>query len=202
MSGNNQPNLAGWAAILTAIAAIITAIGFPSFFPNLITQIFGLDNSNIENIEQKDNLSENTNPESPDKFEQDQKSTNSTNEKASDNITVVDNIKYEFVNCQQSSQRIRCTISVTNQDGDKSLSIFAYKARIIANGEQYAGKLISFGSQSSFSSYTQTQLVKDISINLYINFDEISNSLSKIDLLEFSPSSSQSIQIKNIQLSR
>ena len=38
MSGNNRPNLAGWAAILTAMAAIITAIGFTDFFPDLVKQ--------------------------------------------------------------------------------------------------------------------------------------------------------------------
>ncbi|MDJ0590807.1 MAG: GUN4 domain-containing protein [Pleurocapsa sp. MO_226.B13] len=38
MSQNNSPNLAGWAAIIAAIAALITAIGFPNFFPDLVKQ--------------------------------------------------------------------------------------------------------------------------------------------------------------------
>lgn len=38
MSQDNQLNLAGWAAIITAIAALITAIGLPNFFPNLVNR--------------------------------------------------------------------------------------------------------------------------------------------------------------------
>lgn len=37
---DKNSNLAGWAAVITAIAALITAIGFPSFFPDLVKQIF------------------------------------------------------------------------------------------------------------------------------------------------------------------
>ncbi|MEM8806865.1 MAG: LCCL domain-containing protein [Cyanobacteria bacterium P01_G01_bin.38] len=33
---DKKPNLAGWAAILTAVAALITSVGFPDFFPDLV----------------------------------------------------------------------------------------------------------------------------------------------------------------------
>jgi hypothetical protein len=36
MSQDNKPNLAGWAALITAIASLITAIGFPVLFPDLV----------------------------------------------------------------------------------------------------------------------------------------------------------------------
>jgi hypothetical protein len=33
---DKKPDLAGWAAVLTAVAALITAIGFPNVFPDLV----------------------------------------------------------------------------------------------------------------------------------------------------------------------
>ncbi|MBW4483984.1 MAG: hypothetical protein KME14_15705 [Tildeniella torsiva UHER 1998/13D] len=33
-------NLAGWAAVITACAAVITAVGFPNFFPDLVKHYF------------------------------------------------------------------------------------------------------------------------------------------------------------------
>jgi hypothetical protein len=36
MSQDNKPNLAGWAALITAIAALITAIGFTDLIPVLV----------------------------------------------------------------------------------------------------------------------------------------------------------------------
>ena len=39
MSQNNRPNLAGWAAILTAIATLITAIGFPNYFLHIVGKL-------------------------------------------------------------------------------------------------------------------------------------------------------------------
>ena len=41
MSKTTKFDLAGWAAIITAIAALITSIGFPNFFPDLIKNILG-----------------------------------------------------------------------------------------------------------------------------------------------------------------
>lgn len=197
MSENNQPNLAGWAAILTAVAAIITAIGFPAFFPDLAKQFFGSNNPNTESIAQGDNSSNETNLESNDESEQEQKTRSLDSEKANKDV-IVENVKYKLINCQQSNQIIECSLSATNQAADRETRIRADNARIIADGEQYIAESISFGSHSSFSSSARTQLVKEISINLYINFGEVSNSLSRIDLLEFTPSYSKSVQIRDI----
>jgi hypothetical protein len=46
MSQDNKPNLAGWAALITAIAALITAIGFPNFFPDWVEQYLLKDKDN------------------------------------------------------------------------------------------------------------------------------------------------------------
>ncbi len=45
MSKTNDPNLMGWAAIITALATLITAIGFPSILPDLARQLLLKDNS-------------------------------------------------------------------------------------------------------------------------------------------------------------
>jgi hypothetical protein len=37
---DNKSNLAGWAAVLTAVAALITAVGFPDFLPDLVERVF------------------------------------------------------------------------------------------------------------------------------------------------------------------
>lgn len=37
---DKKSDLVGWAAVLTAIATLITAIGFPNFFPDLVKQTF------------------------------------------------------------------------------------------------------------------------------------------------------------------
>ena len=47
MSQDNKPNLAGWAALITAIAALITAIGFPNFFPDLVKTYLPQDKDNF-----------------------------------------------------------------------------------------------------------------------------------------------------------
>lgn len=44
MSQDNKLNLAGWAALITAIAALITAIGFPVLFPALVERFFSPPN--------------------------------------------------------------------------------------------------------------------------------------------------------------
>ena len=49
MSQTNNSNLIGWAAIITAFASLITAIGFPSLFPDLARQLWLKDNSTTEN---------------------------------------------------------------------------------------------------------------------------------------------------------
>jgi hypothetical protein len=61
MSETNNPNLVGWAAIITAIAALITAIGFPSFFPDLVKN--SLPSEPI--TQDKNPTSPNTNKEKP-----------------------------------------------------------------------------------------------------------------------------------------
>jgi tetratricopeptide (TPR) repeat protein len=38
--GDKKSNLAGWAAMLTAVAAFITALGFTDFFPDLVKRFF------------------------------------------------------------------------------------------------------------------------------------------------------------------
>jgi hypothetical protein len=43
MSQDNKSNLAGWAALITAIAALITAIGFPVLFPDLVNKFLLTD---------------------------------------------------------------------------------------------------------------------------------------------------------------
>lgn len=52
MSRNNSPNLAGLAAIITAIAALITAIGFPNFFPALVKDLIMLKDHQYKAHEQ------------------------------------------------------------------------------------------------------------------------------------------------------
>ena len=54
MNQNNSPNLAGWASIITAIAALITAIGFPNFFPDLVKRFLPKDS--IRNYRSYENV--------------------------------------------------------------------------------------------------------------------------------------------------
>ena len=64
MSQNNSPNLAGWAAIITAIAALITAIGFPNFFPDLVKQYLPQEKP-LPKAKNNNSTSSNTNKEEP-----------------------------------------------------------------------------------------------------------------------------------------
>ena len=44
-------NLTGWAAMLTAIATVLTAIGFPEFFPSVVERILSKSSLESQNIE-------------------------------------------------------------------------------------------------------------------------------------------------------
>jgi hypothetical protein len=68
MSQDNKPNLAGWAALITAIAALITAIGFPNFFPDWAEQYLlkNKDNSSTNlSKPQESNLPSTPKPSAP-----------------------------------------------------------------------------------------------------------------------------------------
>ena len=41
----DSPNLIGWAAVLTAVATVLTAIGFPEFFPSTVKQFLSRSSS-------------------------------------------------------------------------------------------------------------------------------------------------------------
>lgn len=205
MSGNNQPNLAGWAAILTAIAAIITAIGFPAFFPDLAKQFFGQDNSNPTITDQNGDLSNSTNPESQNNSEQDQESTNLPEVRANNNdkFVVIDDVKFESLGCQKSSQKIKCAVLATNQAVDRNLEIYTENARIIASGEEYIANYIGIGNIQTSGNYkTSKKLVQNIPIKIFANFDGMQSPLSNIDLLEIVPRRGNSIQIRDIRLSQ
>ena len=45
MSQNNSPNLAGWAAIITAIATLLGTFGISQFFPQLMIKILKIGNN-------------------------------------------------------------------------------------------------------------------------------------------------------------
>ena len=204
MSGNNQPNLTGWAAILTAIATIITAIGFPDFLPDLAKQFLQQENNNLSSVQQDKSLSDNKDDAKPsDHLEQDEELPDTFKNKTNHHDPIaIDEVEYEFVDCQQSSQRIRCTVIATNQAVDKSFRIHAKNSRIITSGEVYVAESVSLGNQTSFDSSTKTELVNDISINLYINFDRVDDQLTTLNLLEFEPSYSEPVQFRDIRLSQ
>ncbi|PSN15340.1 hypothetical protein C7293_07560 [filamentous cyanobacterium CCT1] len=47
-----QSNLAGWAAVITACAGVITAFGFPSFFPDLVKHYFTASSQQFSSLRQ------------------------------------------------------------------------------------------------------------------------------------------------------
>lgn len=205
MSGNDQPNLAGWAAILTAIAAIITAIGFPAFFPDLAKQFFGRDNSNPTITDQNGDLSNSTNRKSQNNSEQDKESNNLPEVRANNNdkFVVVDDVKFESLGCQKSSQKIQCAVLATNQAVDRNLEIYTRSVRIITSGEEYIANYIGIGNIQQLGSYqTSKKLVQNIPIKIFANFDGIQSPLSNIDLLEIVPHRGNPIQIRDLQLSK
>ena len=201
MSGNNQPNLAGWAGILTAIAAIITAIGFSDFFPDLVKQLLGQNNSNSIITNQNRDLSNEPSLE-PNNSEQTQKSPISLKEKTTDNnkFAVVNNIRFDLDNCQQSHQSIKCTISATNQTFDQKVRFFVSSASINIDGELYRAESAGLAGNTSPTTYSlEMYLAQDVPIKFYLNFEGIRSSVSNIKMLQIGLSK-KPIQIKDIDI--
>lgn len=110
-------------------------------------------------------------------------------------IQQVQSLIFELKECQKSTtsstlQNINCSFLVTSNQDKAKLYVYANynsdrRSRIVEGGKEFIAKKVNLGSNSG-SSRAENNLIKDIPIEITLTFEEVPQSLNKIDVIELS----------------
>lgn len=103
---------------------------------------------------------------------------------------ISDGISFALRGCQNKNEKLICQFSVSNQEEDRSLSIYAdYSSRssriIDFDGNQYLAKSIDFAGDRKKRSSSQN-VVQDIPLKVILTFEPSSSKLDQLALFEIS----------------
>ncbi|MEO1400008.1 MAG: hypothetical protein AAFV72_02005 [Cyanobacteria bacterium J06635_1] len=99
----------------------------------------------------------------------------------------VDSFVFDLQGCQRKNSTVLCSFLVTNEEGDKRLTIYgksSYRSRAVdPNGNQYISNNVDFGGDQR-SNYVENTLPENIAVKVELTFADVPETVSQFSILE------------------
>jgi hypothetical protein len=192
-------NLAGWIGLLTAVAAILGAIGFNQFFPDIVKRYI------VSTPQPSSSITPSTPTPTPTQLPDPSPTpiptpptptpTLPTPTSTPSNEREAGGLTFLLKGCRRSGSTVKCDFTVTSKSTINFGMMAWYNAVIDSEGKSYPGSLVDIGGRSANN--IGATIEPGINYALVLSFDNVPEQVNTAPLLKLG----NGIDYRNVSIS-